>query len=424
VQTGDSGAFSFRLPPGVWKLSAPNGDRTAVTTVDLTGINRAMASTELTLLDVPGEPRDVTAVAGDANVLITWLAPSDDGGAPVTGYTVTSHPGERTCHTDGSACTIEGLSNDTAYAFTVRAKNAVGVGAASLSPGRVTALAPQARAPHDVTAVAGNREATIIWKPPHAGAGPVIGYTVAALPGGNSCASKDLTCTITGLTNGTAYTFSVTVHYGVSSPSVVAFSDRSYTPAGSPSQVRNVSAAAAGKRSAVISWKAPLDDGGLPITGYTVTAFPGGRTCTVTAGASRCRISGLTSGQAYTFAVVARNASGLASEISPGSVPITPTGKSAVRIGYWNEGQLRQSTSVRANGTHTSRIKVPARTRLLHMKTSRPNTSVRVTAGRQHLAVTRKGRLVIAATPGLSGKDRWVLIAVQADRVRSVVAYG
>ena len=63
--------------------------------------------------------------------------------------------------------------------------------------------------------------------------------------------------------------------------------------------------AVAGTTSAVVSWKAPTSAGGEPITGYRVTAFPGGATCTPTA--TTCRIDGLVPGETYSFGVVARN---------------------------------------------------------------------------------------------------------------------
>ena len=44
----------------------------------------------------------------------------------------------------------------------------------------------------------------------------------------------------------------------------------------------------------------PASDGGTPITGYTVTAQPGGATCATT-GTTECKVTGLHNGTAYTF---------------------------------------------------------------------------------------------------------------------------
>ncbi|MCC2321154.1 endo-1,4-beta-xylanase [Cellulomonas xiejunii] len=91
-------------------------------------------------------------------------------------------------------------------------------------------------------------------------------------------------------------------------------------PASAPAAPTAVSAVAAAG-SATVSWTPPADDGGSPVTVSTVTAAPGGATCT-TDGAS-CVVTGLTNGRAYTFTVVATNAAG-ASEPSAASAPVTP----------------------------------------------------------------------------------------------------
>ena len=67
--------------------------------------------------------------------------------------------------------------------------------------------------------------------------------------------------------------------------------------------------AAAGDASATVSWTAPSDVGAA-VTGYTVTAMPGGRTCT-TAGLS-CTVTGLSNGTSHTFSVTAENAAAAA----------------------------------------------------------------------------------------------------------------
>jgi hypothetical protein len=63
-------------------------------------------------------------------------------------------------------------------------------------------------APTAVTATAGDASATLTWQAPaHPGTYPVTSYQVESVPGGQSCLASSLTCEITGLTNGTMYTF-------------------------------------------------------------------------------------------------------------------------------------------------------------------------------------------------------------------------
>jgi len=100
---------------------------------------------------VPGLPSSVSAAAGDARATVEWSAPAFTGGTAITGYTVTASPGGRTCAwTSGPlTCAMTGLTNGTAYTFTVRAANAVGVGAASSASNAVTPSAPAAPTPVD-----------------------------------------------------------------------------------------------------------------------------------------------------------------------------------------------------------------------------------------------------------------------------------
>ena len=92
---------------------------------------------------VPGAPTIGTATAGDAQASVSFSAPAFDGGAAITGYTVTATPGGTTGTGLSSPITVTGLANGTSYSFTVTATNAAGTGSASSASNGVTAKANQ-----------------------------------------------------------------------------------------------------------------------------------------------------------------------------------------------------------------------------------------------------------------------------------------
>ncbi|NKI34736.1 IPTL-CTERM sorting domain-containing protein [Wenzhouxiangella sp. XN79A] len=272
----------------------------------------------------PTAPLNPVATAGNAEASVSWTAPADDGGSPITGYTVTSSPGGQTCSTTGATtCTVTGLTNGTSYTFTVVATNAEGDSPPS-APSNAVTPAGVPTAPTGVTATAGNAEASVSWTAPaDDGGSPITGYTATSSPGGQTCSTTGATtCTVTGLTNGTSYTFTVvaTNAEGDSPPSAPS---NAVTPTGVPTAPTGVTATA-GDAEASVSWTAPADDGGSPITGYTATSSPGGQTCS-TAGATTCTVTGLTNGTSYTFTVVATNAEGDSPPSAPSSA-VTPVG--------------------------------------------------------------------------------------------------
>ncbi|MFE7329402.1 fibronectin type III domain-containing protein, partial [Streptomyces sp. NPDC057565] len=165
-----------------------------------------------TVARVPEAPSGVSATGGNQRATVSWAAPSSNG-SPITSYTVTASPGGATATTTGATfATMTGLNNGTSYTFTVTATNAIGTGRASAPSAPLTPAPQPPSAPTDVQATAANANAVISWNPPSDdGGSAVTGYTVKASPGGATFTTTGATsATMTGLANGTTYTFTVT----------------------------------------------------------------------------------------------------------------------------------------------------------------------------------------------------------------------
>ncbi|MEI8050287.1 MAG: fibronectin type III domain-containing protein, partial [Actinomycetes bacterium] len=221
----------------------------------------SVASSSVVPAIVPSAPATATAVAGNASVTVSWTPPASDGGSTITSYVVTSSPEAKTCSyqvvsPETDTCVVTGLTNGTAYTFTVTATNGVGTGGASDVTTPVTpqgsAVAPSA--PTSVSGVRGNASVVVSWKAPTSNGGASVkSYLVTSSPGAKTCSTVLTRCTVTGLTNGTPYTFTVTATNAAGTSEASAASAPA-TPAAAPAAPSGVTATSNVSGQSTISW--------------------------------------------------------------------------------------------------------------------------------------------------------------------------
>ena len=322
------------IPNGYCLFSVSDGAGTSIPVLPTAGV-------------APSTPQNIQAAVISGQMVVTW-DPST-GTAPIR-YTVSaspfSAPPPDCVNTLNTSCTFTGLTIGTFYTFTVIAENAAGDSPSSTPSNSVEATTVP-DAPTNVNGTASNAQVALTWVAPVSDGGiPITGYTVTSSPLVTTPAAcsdvNALGCTFTGLTNGTTYTFTV-VATNPNGDSVPSAPSNSLTPVGPPGPPRIVVGLPENTQIAV-TWLAPLNDGGSPITGYTVTSSPSVPApiiCTNTTDTA-CLFTGLTNGTPYTFTVTATNAlgTGTPSTSSTAVAPAAPL--------YINNGVIFQTS--RDNG--------------------------------------------------------------------------
>ena len=307
-----------------------------------------VGSTAAVLVDgltVPDAPTIGTATAGNAMASITFTAPANNGGTAITAYTATASPGGASGSCAGpAACaiTVNGLTNGSAYTFTVTATNAKGTSVASAASNAVTPKGEQ----------------TITFANPGAqnfGTTPTLTATSSA-GAGYAVSFSSATAGVCTITTGGTLTF---VTSGSCTIDADQPGDAAVNAATTVSQTFIVNAvvpgaptigtATAGNTQASVTFTAPVSSGGAAITSYTVTSNPGG--LTGSGAGAPITVNGLTNGVAYTFTVTATNSAGT-SAASAASNSITPA--SPQTITFANPGAQTYGTSPTLTATSDS----------------------------------------------------------------------
>lgn len=224
-----SGTFvSYFVPPGLlqaeadysWHMSACDADGACSGTTSTHTFRTA---------GKPTAPEDVSATGGDESAGVSWT-PSSNRGSPVINYTVTSKPEGRqaTVTGDQRKATIPGLRNGVHYTFTVEATNSIGRSGESM-PSNATVVQPgptgslvggtvEPATPAFPLLLAGNGVLNSSW---HQGATSdvpgveVQGYVVRTYTAAGVLIDSARECfyctthTVRGVSNGTAYYFTV-----------------------------------------------------------------------------------------------------------------------------------------------------------------------------------------------------------------------
>ena len=295
---------------------------------------------------VPGAPTIGTATAGDTQADVTFTAPASNGGATITGYTVTSNPVGGTGTGAGSPITVTGLTNGVSYTFTVTATNSSGTGGASGVSNSITPAAPQ----------------VITFADPGTqsfGTAPDL-----SILGGGASSTSGLPVVFTSSTTGVCTISSggilAFVTAGTCTINVNQAGDSQYLPAPQVSRSFTVSpivpdsptigTAVAGDTQASVAFTAPINTGGSAITGYTVTVSPAD-VAPVNGAGSPIVVTGLTNGQPYTFTVTADNVAGTG-PASSASNSVTP--KATQTVTFNNPGAQNFGTTPTFTATSDS----------------------------------------------------------------------
>ena len=222
----------------------------------------------------PGEPTSLSYIAGDGQVKLSWKAPSNNGGATIDHYVVYQN-GKDVSHVTGTTAVVKGLSNGVGYNFAVAAHNSAGIGTTSSTVKATPSASVQAPgAPTGLGTAPGDGEVRLQWQAPADDGGATIDHYVVYQNGRDVAHINGMNTTMTGLTNGMNYDFSVAAHNsaGTGPQSYTV----SVTPAPSmiaPGPPTNLTAMVSDGK-VLLAWNAPVSNGGAAVMNYNLSWSP------------------------------------------------------------------------------------------------------------------------------------------------------
>ena len=371
----------------------------------------------------PGAPRSLTAAPEGGQVVLTWQAPASNGGAAIRRYEYrlqagdgpfgewTAIPDSATRGANAASYRIMDLTNGTAYTVEARAVTSVRKG--RVARVTVTPVAPP-DAPRSLTATPEDGQVVLTWQAPadnggaairryeyrlQAGDGPFGEWT--AVPDSTVGGANAVSHRIMGLTNGTAYTIEVRAVTSMGEGHVARVTVTPATPPDAPGSL----AATSDDGDVVLTWQAPLDNGGSAILRYEYRLQAGAGTfgewtaipdsATGGANAVRYRVTGLTNRTVYIVEARAVNAAGASAAVR---VTVTPRSAASERFSRLNEEILAlQALSL---SDQTSRALTQ---RLATLTPGQPERAQYQLGGRHSLAQTLLTTLGTDSGPGLPG---------------------
>jgi len=299
------------------------------------GTNSSASTTINTDAAAPSAPTIGTATkTGSTTATVAFTPPTQNNGAAVTGYTVTSTPGGNTATGSSSPINITGLTPSTAYTFTVTATNSAGTSVASAPSNQITSDATVPDAPTVGTAVKlTSTTARIAFTPPAStGGASISSYTVTSTPGNIVASGSASPITVLGLTPATAYTFKVVATNFVGNGAQSAASNSITTDATDvyvPGAPTIGTGTKTGSTTATVAFTAPVSNGGAAIIGYIGTATQTGATppagIIASSTTSPITFTGLIPATHYTFKVAAVNSVGTGPQSAESNIINTDT---------------------------------------------------------------------------------------------------